>query len=115
MATGAWPLEVTTVTVDPYGAVPVGTLPRTAPYTTVALYCCAEAGHTPTRCTVLKAATAPAHEVKEVRGGMVTGGGPVETTTPMVVTCLAVAGRPLARGWGRWLRMSPGATVMLGR
>src|ERR1700674_5738947 len=115
MASGAWPFEVTTVTVDPYGTVPVGTLVRTAPYTTVALYCCAEAGHTPTRCTVFSAATASAHEVKDVRGGMATGGGPVETTTPIVVPSLAVAARPLDLGRGCWLRISPGPTVMLAR
>src|ERR1700690_2072108 len=103
------------VTVDPYSAVPVGTLPMTAPYTTVGLYCCAEGGHTPTRCTAASAETAAAHEVKEVRGGMVTGGGPVDTTTPMVEPSLAVTGRPLTRGWGCWLRISPGATVMLAR
>ena len=44
---------------------------------------------------------------------MATGGGPVETTTPMVEPSLAVAGRPPDRGAGLWLTIRPGPRVML--
>src|ERR1019366_3147601 len=86
-----------------------------APATTVELYCAATAGHTPTRCTAFRARTASLQLVKVVRSGMATGGGPVDTTTPMTEPSLAVTGWPPLRGWGCWLRIRPGPIVMLVR
>src|ERR1700730_5026266 len=113
MATGAWPLETITVIVEPYGAVPVGVVPSTAPATTVELYCAAAAGQIPTRWTVWRACTASLQLANELRLGMATGGGPAETTTPMKAPSLALTGLPPARGVGCWPTMRPAANVML--
>ncbi len=85
----------------------------TAPAATVELYCWAAGGHTPTRWATLRAATASVQLANVVRTGMATGGGPVETTTPMVEPCLAVTGLPPDRAVGCWRRMRPVPTVML--
>ena len=103
------------VTVEPYGVLPAGEVPRTAPATTVELYCAADAGHTPTRWTALSAWTASLQLENEVRFGMATGGGPVETTT---VDDRALLGGDRAarraRAAGCWLTMIPAAAVMDG-
>ena len=78
------------VTVEPDRALVAGVVPTMAPVATVELYVAASGGQTPTRWTAASAPMASVQLENVVRFGMVTSGGPVDTTTAIAEPCLSV-------------------------
>ena len=112
-ATGAWPFEVTMVTVEPYGARPAGGCRRrhrpppsscTAPPT---------AGRRPTRWTAGQGLARRRGSWRRRSGrGWPPAAGRWRRTTSTVDPCLTVTGRPPARAGGCWLMTTPAGTVI---